>query len=188
MTLSEIKMTADQFEMLGEDPPGVRLELVHGEIRMSPSPAYEHGYTDRKLCQILLNHIDDLDLGELVGDVDTYFDDLNVRRPDIIFTSKARTHLRDRDKHGIRFAPDLCVEILSPGSATMDQTDKFDLYAANGVAFYWIVDPMNRTFNAYRLKKGKYVLTSSGVRSDVVSAEPFPKLKIPLAKIWPPAR
>lgn len=183
MTLASIKMTARQFEQLGEDPPGVRLELVHGEILVSPSPAYEHHYTALKLSQLLLNHIDAHDLGELVGDVDTYFGDYNVRRPDLIFTAKARLHLLD-ERHGIRFPPDLCVEILSPGSATMDQTDKFELYAAFGVAHYWLVDPRNRTFVAYKLSRKKYVEAASGGRSDVVSAPPFPKLKIPLEQLW----
>jgi len=180
------KMTARQFEMLGEDPPGVRLELVHGEIVVSPSPSYEHGFTDRRLSQLIMNHIDEHDLGELVGDIDTYFDDLDVRRPDIIFTAKARVGLRDKAKHGIRYAPDLCVEILSPDSATMDQTDKLELYAKGGVAHYWIVDPIHCTFTAYKLTRGKYVEVASGAKDEVVCAEPFPKLKIPLKRLWPP--
>ncbi len=188
MTIGTTKMTADQFLMLGEDPPGLRLELVHGEISVSPSPTYEHGYTDKRLSQIILNHIDDFDLGELVGDIDTILDDANVRRPDIIFTAKARLHLLAGKGHGIHFAPDLCVEIISPGSATLDQTDKFDLYAESGVAHYWLVDPLNRTFNAFKLSRKRYVKVASGVNSDIVTAAPFPKLKIPLARIWPPVR
>jgi Uma2 family endonuclease len=182
------KMTARQYESLGQAPPGIRLELVHGEIAGSPFPDFIHGYTDRRLSQIILNHIDEHDLGELVGDIDTYFDDFNVRRPDIIFSAKARTRLRDPSKHGIRYAPDLCVEILSPGSATLDQTDKFDLYAKDGVAHYWIVDPQNQTFSAFQLSRGKYRKIASGTQADTVSADPFPNLKIPLSRLWPPSR
>ena len=123
-----------------------------------------------------------------MGDIDTYFDDLNVRRPDIIFTAKARLRLRDKATHGVRYAPDLCVEILSPDSATMDQTDKLELYAKCGIAHYWIVDPLNCTFAAYKLARGKHQKAASGTKDDVVSAEPFPKLKIPLKRLWPPSR
>src|SRR6185312_1946037 len=94
--ISTTKMTARQFLMLGEDPPGVRLELVHGEILVSPSPNYDHGYVCMHLSRILLNHILERDLGELVGDIDTIFGKFDVRRPDIIFTAKNRLHLLDR--------------------------------------------------------------------------------------------
>lgn len=183
---SSTKMTAEQFLMLGEDPPGLRLELANGDITVSPSPAFDHSYTDTKLRSILDAHIEAHDLGALVGDVDTIFDDLNVRRPDIIFTAKARLHLLAGSRHGIHYAPDLCVEILSPGSASIDQTDKFKLYADNGVAFYWLVDPVNHTFNAFKLVSGHYERILAAFKDDVVSPEPFPELKINLSRIWLP--
>jgi Uma2 family endonuclease len=187
MTISA-KMSARQFEMLGEDPPGLRLELVHGEIVVSPSLAYGHSYTEKQLIIILGQHIYAHDLGEIVGDVDTIFDDLNVRRPDIIFIAKARLHLLSNSGHGIHFAPDLCVEILSPGSATTDQTDKFTLYADNAVPHYWLADPTNRTFNAFKLINGRYEKVLSAFGDEVISPEPFPELKINLTRIWPPNR
>src|SRR5262245_48360747 len=50
------KMTAKQFLMLGEDPPGLRLELAEGEIVVSPSPSYGHSYTDTQLRSLLNAH------------------------------------------------------------------------------------------------------------------------------------
>jgi hypothetical protein len=47
--VSTIKMTARKFLELGEDPPGVRLELVNGEVAASPSPNLDHSYTDSML-------------------------------------------------------------------------------------------------------------------------------------------
>ena len=67
MTVSTIKMTAEQFLQLGEDPPGVRLELVDGEIAVSPSPIPKHSITDKRLSHILMSHILENDLGELLG-------------------------------------------------------------------------------------------------------------------------
>jgi Uma2 family endonuclease len=182
--LSTTRMTAEQFLMLGEDPPGLRLELAHGEIAMSPSPSYDHSYTDRMLSHILVAHIEENDLGALVGDVDTIFNDLNVRRPDIIFIAKARLKLIKG--HGIPIIPDLCVEILSPGSATTDQTDKFDLYASSGLPHYWLVDPKGHTFDAYKLTGKKFVRVATGRERDTVKAPPFSSLKIPLARLWSP--
>ena len=120
----------------------------------------------------------------MVGDVDTIFDEFNVRRPDIIFVAKARLHLIKG--HGIPIIPDLCVEVLSPGSATTDQTEKFALYARSGVPHYWIVDPKGHTFEAYKLVGKKYVRKASGREGTTVTAPPFMKLKIPLGRVWSP--
>src|ERR1035437_2984377 len=90
---SPTKMTARQYFMLGEDPPGIRLELANGEIVVSPSPAFDHSYTDTQLRVILAHHIMENDLGAIVGDVDTIFDNYNVCRPDILFIAKSRLHL-----------------------------------------------------------------------------------------------
>src|SRR5213592_1610584 len=91
--VSTTKMTARQFLELGEDPPGVRLELVNGEVAVSPSPIPAHGYVVLRLAKILSNYIDDRDLGRLYPDVDTIFGEHDVRRPDLLFFSKERLDL-----------------------------------------------------------------------------------------------
>ena len=182
MTIAATKLSAEQFLMLGEDPPGVRLELVDGVIAVSPSPSVEHSHVDRQLSYHLVGHIREHDLGMLLGDVDTIFDQLNVRRPDILFLAKDRLHLLEG--HGIPIAPDMCVEILSPSSMEMDQEEKFRLYAKHGVANYWIIDPMARWIKAYQLKRGKYALIGSGKRQEVVCFPPFGDLRIPLGDLW----
>ena len=184
MTIASAKMNARQFLMLGEDPPGTRLELVQGDIVVSPTPSFDHSYADTALRSLLYAHITENDLGEIVGDVDTIFDDFNVLRPDIIYISKNRIKLLDTTKHGIRFAPDLCVEILSPRSVENDEDFKFDFYAEKRVPHYWIVDPKARTFRAFKLGKKSYALVAPGKNKDIVSAPPFPSLSIPLAKLW----
>jgi Uma2 family endonuclease len=179
------RMTAKQFMMLGEDPPGVRLELIHGEIGVSPSPSFSHSYADTQLRIILGVHIHQNDLGALVGDVDTVFGDYNVRRPDILFIAKSRLHLVKG--HGVPIPPDLCVEILSPSSITVDQTDKFELYAAHEVSNYWIIDPEAHAVKAYHLQSGIYVLASAGQGDNLFHAPPFETFPIPLGQLWRPA-
>src|SRR4051794_6052198 len=91
--ISTIKMTARQFLELGEDPPGVRLELVDGEIAVSPSPIPDHSYVVLTLARMLGNHIEKGELGQLFTDVDTIFGEHDVRRPDLLFLRKERLHL-----------------------------------------------------------------------------------------------
>jgi Uma2 family endonuclease len=184
MPLSTIKMTAQQFLMLGEDPPGVRLELVNGEIAVSPSPIPDHSHVVIALATILKVHIDQHDLGQLFTDVDTIFGEHDVRRPDLLFFRKSRLHLIG--EKAMEGPPDLAVEILSPGNTTTDRRDKFKLYESGKVRHYWIVDPKMRTIEAYRLASGKYTGRVRGSGSDIVQLPPFRDLKIPLAKLWRP--
>jgi Uma2 family endonuclease len=182
MTVSTVKMTADQFLQLGEDPPGVRLELVDGEIAVSPSPIPKHSITDKRLSYVLMSHILENDLGELLGDVDTIFGPYDVRRPDIIYFSNAS--LKRIGEKSLEAPPDLCVEILSPSSVRIDRKDKFTQYEAAKVPNYWIVDPETCTAEAFVLKRGKYVVAGEGKNNDVVTFPPFPQLKIQLKEIW----
>jgi Uma2 family endonuclease len=182
--VSTIKMTARQFLELGEDPPGVRLELVDGEIAASPSPIPRHSYSIVALGAMLKNHVDDNDLGEVLMDVDTILGEHDVRRPDLFYFRKNRRHLIG--EKAIVGPPDLAVEVISPGSERIDRRDKFKLYAAGKIKHYWIVDPSQRTIESYSLRGGKYVGRVRGLGSDVVKLPPFPKLEIPLAKLWRP--
>jgi Uma2 family endonuclease len=181
---STIKMTAWQFAELGEDPAGVRLELVDGEVAVSPSPIPDHSFVEKMLTIILGNHILTHDLGRLYGDVDTIFGPHDVRRPDLIYFAKSRLHLVG--KKAMEGPPDLCVEIVSPSSETIDKVDKFEQYQAAGVAHYWIVDPADRTADAYRLVDGAYQPAGGGRDRDIVEFPPFAGLKIPLGQLWHP--
>jgi Uma2 family endonuclease len=181
---STIKMTARQFIELGEEPSGIRLELVDGEIAVSPSPIPDHSFIETMLKHILLQHILDRDLGRLYGDVDTIFGPHDVRRPDIIYFSKSRVHLVG--PKAMEGPPDLCVEILSPSSETIDKVDKYEQYEAAGVAHYWIVDPAHRTAEAFVLSGGRYAPAGKGRDTDVVRFPPFTDLGIPLGRLWHP--
>jgi Uma2 family endonuclease len=175
-------MSARDFMALPEDPAKTRYELVNGEIIVSPAPNYDHAYALTQLLVLLATHINQHDLGQIVSDIDTYFDVNDVRRPDLLFFQTARLdHIRGRYPDA---PPDLCIELLSPSNAAYDQTDKFELYQRTGVANYWIVDPMSRTAVAHTLVNGQYVQAGRGTNDDVVSFPPFLDLKIQLRKLW----
>jgi Uma2 family endonuclease len=180
--LSTTKMTAQQFLQLGEDPPGVRLELVGGEVAVSPSPAPSHSHAVFQLSYILETHNRSHDLGELFQDVDTILDRFNIRRPDILFYFKARTHLIG--EKAMEGPPDLAVEVISPSSAEIDRQDKFVQYRDAGVAHYWIVDPQAKTIEAWRLDAGQYLPAGRGQGAASVNLPPFTDLNIPLQRLW----
>jgi Uma2 family endonuclease len=184
MTIGTIKMTAEQFMQLGRDPAGTRLELVDGEIAVSPSPNPQHARVVLQLAMILGRFVEDKEAGELLLDVDTFFGEYDVRRPDLLYFQKSRTALVTRKR--LRGRPDLAVEVISESSADTDRGDKFKQYAKGGVKFYWILDPAEESFEAYVLKSGRYSLFIRGECGDTVSAPPFKDLAIPLRKLWWP--
>jgi Uma2 family endonuclease len=180
--ISTTKMTAQQFLMLGEDPPGVRLELVNGEVAVSPSPTPDHSHVVVNLLTILNNYILDNSLGELHQDVDTILDRFNVRRPDVLYFSSARTHLIG--KKAMEGPPDLAVEVISPSSVEVDREDKFKQYRDAGVAFYWIVDPATKSIDAWELRGTTYAPIGHQEGDAAVKLPPFPGLEIPLSRLW----
>jgi hypothetical protein len=86
-------MKSEQFLMMGEDPPGVKLELAHGEVVLGQSPSPVHSWTLLELIAMLLPYIKERKLAELLADTDTVFDVFNTRRPDLGFVSRRRGNL-----------------------------------------------------------------------------------------------
>ena len=182
MTIST-RMTA--LEFLSLPPDGIKNELVHGEVLPMASPDMEHGYAVTQLLVLLATHVQANELGLVFSDIDTFFSPDDARRPDVLFFASKRLHLIAATKKP-EVPPDLCVEVLSPSNAGYDRTDKFDLYQAAGVPFYWIVDPMERAVEAYRIEHGVYLRSGHGTGDDVLRLPPFTDLEIPLARLWLP--
>jgi Uma2 family endonuclease len=180
---STVKMTSEQFMEMGENPLGIRMELAHGEIVMSPSPTPGHSSVIVALIEILGPYIRRNKLGTLLADTDTRLDEFNTRRPDLIFVSAKRSKMIG--EKALMGVPDLCVEVISPGSERIDREEKFGLFESRGVKHYWIFDPVRRTAEAYALKKGRYVLAASGGGKRVVAFPPFGELEIDLGMVWP---
>jgi Uma2 family endonuclease len=179
-----IKMTAEQYRMLGEDPPGVRLDLVDGRIIVRATPDPDHSRVTLALASVLQGFVREHRLGHLLLNLDVIYDAYTVRRADVLFVSKRHTKIIKEVVHG---PPDLCIEVTSPSTATDDRVEKFRLYCESGVKNYWIFDPHARMAEAFVLKNGEYVPAGSGRDKEVVKFPPFPKLALRLGDIWPKA-
>ncbi|GAB2502355.1 Uma2 family endonuclease [Algoriphagus taiwanensis] len=74
------------------------------------------------------------------------------------------------DDRGCIGAPDLIVEILSPGNNKMELKNKFELYESYGVREYWIVNPESQNLMIYTLIDGKYVPSRLLTSGDIVDS------------------
>lgn len=121
-----------------------RQELVWGIVREPPAPYCSHQSLVTHATVLLAMHVASHNLGRvLVSPVDVVLDGPNalVLQPDVVYVSTERLNIvRDR----IWGAPDLVVEVLSPGTRRRDLVDKRRWYRQYGVREYWIVDPITR--------------------------------------------
>ncbi|MCL2640438.1 MAG: Uma2 family endonuclease [Phycisphaerales bacterium] len=178
-----VKISAEQFHHI-EVPGGIRLELVDGELVVSPSPRLHHSRVVAKLMTFLGAYIEAHDLGEVFTEQDTTFGLLNVRRPDMMFITKEQLAKMDPDGPASSADVELMVEVLSPSSGRTDREIKFRQYAEAGIRYYWIIDPQHQTFEAYGLAGKSYRSQLKASGDAMVRAKPFPDLSIPLQKLW----
>jgi Uma2 family endonuclease len=161
---------------------GQRYEIVNGVLFMAPSPNRWHQKAAGRIFAYLLEYVEDAGLGEVY---DAPFDVLLapdvVVQPDVLVVLNAnREKITDK---GIVGAPDLVVEVTSPGTATYDRHTKYVAYASARVPEYWIVDPAGRTVEVlvleddeYRTRgvfQGKAALPSQVVPGFLVRVEQF---------------
>jgi len=132
---------------------GKRYELVLGELRVTSPAGWRHGNVVSNLHGKLIVFIEQHDLGMMFG-AETGFrlasDPDTVRAPDIAFIAKANIPEQLPADSFWPGAPDLAVEVLSPGDRTGEVDEKIDAWLAAGTAAVWIVDPKLRTVTIYQ--------------------------------------
>jgi Uma2 family endonuclease len=137
-------------------------ELINGVayVREPPSPSPLHQEIVGELYRQLANALEGksgrvciapLDVrlpksGEPDDEVDT------VVQPDVFIVCDQRKI----DGRGVRGAPDWVAEVLSPGTASYDQTTKLKTYERAGVQEVWLIQPVDKTLTIYRLEDGCY--------------------------------
>lgn len=168
-----------------------RWELIDGEaFCMSPGPnrlhqkwlgdlyVQFHTYLEGRPCEVYIAPFD-VRLPEYseASDEET----ITVVQPDMMVVC-------DRDKlddRGVKGAPDLVVEIISPSTAKRDITTKYELYQCSGVKEYWLMYPNDRTLLVYRLSDDrKYASPEVFGEGDIVSVPLLGNLAIDMGKVF----
>lgn len=155
----KIKKPIDKYMEL---PEGYPVELIGGELLMTPSPSYSHQKIAGELFRKVASYVEQKSLGEVLYVFDIRLDDDNVVRPDIIFIPN-----EDRDKireNWVEGAPSLVIEVLSSSTATRDLVDKRELYERHGVREYWVVDPENSMLYIFENNNGVFRIYCKGKR------------------------
>jgi Uma2 family endonuclease len=152
------RWTYKDYAALPDD--GRRYEIVDGVLFMAPSPGRSHQKAAGKLYKLLSSYIEDMGLGEVyIAPFDVELADDVTVQPDVMVI--LNDHLERITDNRIIGAPDLVIEVLSPGSAGYDRREKQNSYTRAGVPEYWIVDPAAHTVEVLTLEFNEY--SSQGV-------------------------
>jgi Uma2 family endonuclease len=137
-------VTVDDLQSMPDD--GNRYEVIGGEVFMSRAPGLTHQRTSGNLYRLLGNYLDTNRIGEVLATPGVVLSEIDGVIPDIVFFTNERAKLILSGERIIA-APDLIVEIVSPGSENQrrDRVVKKQLYARFGVREYWIADPESKT-------------------------------------------
>jgi Uma2 family endonuclease len=145
--------TYDDYAALPDD--GHKYEIVNGVLVMGPAPSPDHQSIAVRLTHYLFVHVELAELGRVfTAPIDVELEPKNVFQPDVIVLLNA--HLDRVSAKRIVGAPDLVVEVASPGTAAFDRLTKHDVYARAGVREYWIVKSALRTVEVLVLENGEY--------------------------------
>lgn len=130
-------------------------EVVNGVLYMTPAPGWSHQEIVGEIFSYLRGYVRGAGLGGVfMAPIDVELAPKTVFQPDVVVLLQAsRDKLRGNHIVG---APDLLVEVVSPGSAVYDRHDKNIAYAQAGVPEYWIVDPSAHTVELLALGGEKY--------------------------------
>src|SRR5437764_104037 len=107
-------VTRHDYQEMPQGPP--YFQVVQGDLVMSPSPQMFHQEIAGRIHSLILRFLEKHRIGEVfIAPLDVFLSDVNVYRPDVSFVSNARRSILT--EHGLEGAPDLVVEVLSPGTA-----------------------------------------------------------------------
>lgn len=133
----------------------LRDEMLNGRVvLMSPRPTVNHNRVAFNIARIFANRLDGKPCEAFADGTDVYFNEKDRVVPDVMIVCKKDIIKRS----GVYGAPDLIVEVLSPGTEKRDKGYKKDLYERYGVREYWLVEPETQTVEVYLLKDKKFVL------------------------------
>ncbi|GIK58997.1 MAG: Uma2 family endonuclease [Chloroflexi bacterium] len=177
--------TYEDYLRLPDD--GRRYELIEGVLYMANAPFYDHQFAVLKIASKLEQFIESQQSGVVIAaPFEVHLPGIaKPVQPDILFIRTER-----QPASGTQIfegAPDLIVEVLSPGSLRLDQYVKFGAYERAGVREYWIADPKARVITIYYLPENspEYILSGQFTTNETLQSKLLPGLAFVAGTVFP---
>ncbi len=177
-------MTIDDLEAIPYDE-WHRFELIEGELYVSCAPGIPHQLVLNNLQFELTNYLRQNPIGTIVPGPGAVFSKHNSVIPDLVFVRRERWETIVANNR-FNAAPDLVIEILSPGSGnrTRDFNLKRKLYEKYGVPEYWVLDTWARSITIFQLKDHRLAELTTLRGNDDLESPIFPGLSLKLSDIF----
>ena len=170
------------------DAPAHRVaEIVDGTLHTHPRPAVLHARASSSLGVRIGGPFDHDAEGPggwwILDEPELHLGD-DILVPDLAGWRRERMPELP-DAAYFTLAPDWVCEVLSASTRRLDLHGKRPIYAREGVAYLWLVDPTDRTLEAFELRDGQWVLIGSAKDDEPVSIPPFDAITFSLGDLWP---
>jgi Uma2 family endonuclease len=81
-------------------------------------------------------------------------------------------------------APDWVCEVVSPSTVALDRAKKLSIYGREGVCHLWLIDPVARVVEVFRLVRGRWTVAATHAGNETVRLEPFNQFELDLSALW----
>jgi len=169
-------------------PDNLVAEIIDGELVTSPRPASPHALAATRIGTDLGGPFDRPPGGGLPGGWWLLFEPELHLGEDVIVPDFAGWR-RDRmpvlpNVVGFTQPPDWVCEVVSPSTGAVDRGRKMRIYARERVGHLWMVDPLARTLEIYRLEADRWIVASTHAASERVRPEPFDAMELDIGRWW----
>jgi len=179
-----VRWTTADLELLPDN--GDRYEIIDGELFMTRAPHWGHQRVCGNVYQELNSWSRETGLGQTAINPGIIFTDADNVIPDVVWASNERlTLLLDEAGH-LTAAPELIVEVLSPGADNerRDRDLKLRLYSVRGVQEYWIVNWQLQQMEVYRREQATLRLIATLFAEDELNSPLLPGFSCQIAQLF----
>ncbi len=160
-----------------------KAEFINGEIIIHSSVKKEHNDATSLLHGLIGIYVSKNKLGYVGIEKIMISLSRNDYEPDICFFDKSKSD-KFKPEQSLFPSPDLVVEVLSKGTSKNDQGVKFEDYQAHNILEYWIIDPVKKIIEQYRLSEnGSYELILKA-GSGIIESKAIKGFSIPIEAIF----
>jgi len=176
-------MTIADLEAMPDD--GNRYEIIEGELFVSCAPGLTHQIVSDNIVHLIRNYLDRNPIGVIVSTIGLILNEYNGVIPDIVFFTHAKSK-RIVSGERLTSAPDLVIEILSPGveNVRRDRMAKRRLYGKHGVLECWLIDRDRQAIEVYRLEGDSLELFATLQAGDDLSTPVLPGFSCTASQIF----
>ncbi|MEB3339025.1 MAG: Uma2 family endonuclease [Leptolyngbyaceae bacterium] len=184
ITDERIRWTTSDLELLPESSN--RYEIINGALLVTRAPHWGHQRATTNTAAELRNWSVNTGLGETVQAPGVIFSEADNVIPDLVWISQERLAIALDEAGHLTIAPELIIEVLSPGSENerRDRETKLKLYAERGVQEYWILDWRLKQVEVYRRQKVTLKLMATLLEGDEVTSPLLPAFSCPVSRLF----